>query len=199
MTPGIEKTMQSQNLRYRSNPSATVDIRIHRGYEPGLIGRVGELHGQYYAKAWRAGAPFEILITREFCSFIERYDPENDLVLSAHIGDVLVGSISIIGRNQNPDVAQLRFFLVDPLYHGLGVGKTLLSQALTWCKEQGFSQVFLWTVDNLPQSRGLYEKFGFQVVERCPDDRYTVHHDNLKILLVQSSTPCNQQARAAER
>ena len=104
-------------------------------------------------------------------------------MLSAHIDGVLVGSISILGQNPDPDGVQLRFFLVDPLYHGCGVGKALLSQALSWCRERGFSHIFLWTVDNLPQSRGLYEKFGFRVVERCPDDRYTLLHDNLKMAL----------------
>ncbi len=166
-----------------SQATTKVNIQIHRGYEPGLIGRVGELHGRYYAMAWGSGAPFEILVAREFCDFIECYDPEKDLVLSAHIDGVLVGSISILGQNPGADGVQLRFFLVDPSYHGYGVGKALLSQALSWCREEGVRRIFLWTVDNLPQSRGLYEKFGFRVVERCPDDRYTLLHDNLKMAL----------------
>jgi GNAT superfamily N-acetyltransferase len=164
-------------------PAVEPSIEIHRGYEPGLIGRVGELHGRYYAKAWGSGAPFELLVTREFCDFIEHYDPEKDLVLSAHSHGVLVGSISMIGRKPGPDGAQLRFFLVDPAYHGCGAGKALLHTALEWCRERRFRKIFLWTVDHLPQSRGLYEKAGFRVTERCPDDRYTVHRDNLKMEL----------------
>lgn len=164
-------------------PAMQTSIEIHRGYEPGLIGRVGELHGRYYATAWGSGAPFELLITREFCDFIEHYDPEKDLVLSAHIDGVLVGSISILGQNPGPDGVQLRFFIVDPVYHGRGAGKALLSTSLEWCRERRFHKIFLWTVDQLPQSRGLYEKAGFRVTERCPDDRYTVHRDNLKMEL----------------
>ena len=164
-------------------PTVQTGIEIHCGYEPGLVGRVSELHGRYYATAWGSGAPFEVLIAREFCDFIERYDLENDLVLSAHINGVLVGSISIIGRHPGPDGVQLRFFLVDPAYHGRGAGKALLSVALDWCRERGFGKIFLWTVDELPQSRGLYEKAGFRVTARCPDDRYTVQRDNLKMEL----------------
>ncbi|HWZ98403.1 MAG TPA: GNAT family N-acetyltransferase [Candidatus Dormibacteraeota bacterium] len=159
------------------------DLEIHRGYEPGLIGRVGELHGRYYAQAWGSGAPFELMMTREFCDFIEHYDPEKDLVLSAHIGGVMVGSISMLGRTAGADGVQLRFFLVDPAYQGHGAGKALFSAALEWCRERGFHKIFLWTVDHLPQSRGLYEKAGFRVTERCPDDRYTVLRDNLKMEL----------------
>jgi GNAT superfamily N-acetyltransferase len=165
------------------SPAGQASIEIRRGYEPGLIGRVSELHGRYYAEAWGSGAPFEMLIAREFSEFIEHYDPENDLVLSAHIGGVLAGSISMLGHNPGPDGVQLRFFIVDPPYHGLGAGKALLSAALDWCRERGFRKIFLWTVDGLVQSRGLYEKNGFRVTQRVPDDRYTVLRDNLKMEL----------------
>jgi GNAT superfamily N-acetyltransferase len=74
------------------------------------------------------------LVTREFCDFIEHHDQEKDLVLSAHIGGMLVGSISILGQNPGPDGVQLRFFIVDPAYHGRGAGKALLFTALEWCR-----------------------------------------------------------------
>jgi GNAT superfamily N-acetyltransferase len=73
--------------------------------------------------------------------------------------------------------------LVDPKFHGRGAGKILLHTALDWCRERGFRTIFLWTVDNLPQSRSLYEATGFRVTQRCKDDRYTVLHDNLKMEL----------------
>ncbi len=158
-------------------------IELHEGYEPGLIGRVIELHGRYYATAWGSGAPFEMLMGREFCDFIESYEPENDLVLSAQVSGEIIGSIAILGRNPGPDGVQLRFFIVDPAYHGQGAGKALLTQALDWCRRRGFLNVFLWTVDHLPQSRRLYEKAGFRITERCPDARYTVPRDNLKMNL----------------
>jgi GNAT superfamily N-acetyltransferase len=164
------------------NKETQSEPEIRAGYQPGLIGRVGELHGRYYSTAWGAGAPLELMMTREFCDFIEHYDSEKDLVLSAHIDRMLVGSISILGRNPGPDGVQLRFFLVDPEYHGRGLGKALLSTALEWCRGHGYRRIFLWTVD-LAQSRGLYEKAGFRVTERSRDDRYTVQCDNLKMEL----------------
>ena len=158
-------------------------VTIHRGYVPGLIGRVAELHGCYYAAAWGAGAPFEALIAREFGEFIEGYDDRHDLALSAFRDRRLIGSISVFGRRLLPEGAQLRFFIVDPACCGCGVGKALLAQALAWCREQRFPRVFLWTVDGLPASRRLYEKAGFRVTERVPDDRYTVVRDNLRLEL----------------
>lgn len=158
----------------------TEHLEIRRGYEPGLIGRVGELHGRYYAAAWGVSAPFEIMMTREFCDFIEHYDPQRDIVLSAYLDEVLIGSISILGRASTAD-AQLRFFLVDPKYQGRGAGKALLKAALEWCRKRKFRSVFLWTVDHLPESRHLYEKAGFRVTMRCADDRYTVPLESLKM------------------
>lgn len=158
-------------------------VVIRQGYEPGLIGRVAEWHGRYYAEAWGAGAPFEALIAREFGEFVEGYDARHDLLLSAHRDGRLIGSISLYGRRQLPEGAQLRFFIVDPACHGCGAGKALLAAALDWCREQRLARVFLWTVDGLPTSRRLYEQAGFRVTERVPDDRYTVVRDNLRLEL----------------
>lgn len=169
--------------REKKEPASGTEIEIRRGYEPGVIGRLVELHGRYYAVAWGSGAPFEILMARQLCDFIESYDSSKDLVLSAHVEGVLIGGICVLGGTPHPRAAQLRFFIVDAAYQGRGAGKALLLSALEWCREHGFPEVFLWTVDNLPQSRSLYEKTGFQVTERCPDDRYTVHRVNLKMEL----------------
>ncbi|HCR12278.1 GNAT family N-acetyltransferase [Solidesulfovibrio sp.] len=162
---------------------AAQGVALRPGYEPGIVGRVGELHGRYYAKAWGAGAPFEILATRDMCAFIEGYDPARDLMLGAYAGERLVGSVAVLGRSPDPDGAQLRFFIVDPDWHGRGVGKALLARALDWCRARGTARVFLWTVDGLAASRRLYEKAGFRIVAREPDDRYTVLRDNLKMVL----------------
>jgi GNAT superfamily N-acetyltransferase len=182
-----------------SAEASQADVTIRCGYEPGLLGRIGELHGRYYAAAWGAGASFEVLLLRDVCDFIEGYDPQWDLVLTAHIGEAVVGSLSVIGREHGPGGAQLRFFIVDPAYHGRGAGKALLARALAWCRERGFFKAFLWTVDGLPQSRTLYEKTGFQVVERCPDDRYTVHRDNLKMELILTGSGRDASCRIHKR
>jgi GNAT superfamily N-acetyltransferase len=164
-----------------SRNTTPAHVELRQGYEPGLIGRVGELHGRYYAAAWGVGAAFEIIMTRDLCDFIEQYDPDRDIVVSAHIEGVLIGSIAILGEKAGTETAQLRFFLVDPKYQGCGAGKSLLKIALAWCREHGYRKVFLWTVDHLPQSRQLYEKAGFRVTTECMDDRYSAPLKSLKM------------------
>jgi GNAT superfamily N-acetyltransferase len=159
-------------------------LTLHEGYEPGAVGRIVELHGRYYAGAWGAGAPFELLIAREVGEFLDGYDPSHDLLVTAHLDGAMVGSLAIVGRTKRPGWAQMRFVIVDPACHRRGAGKAMLSRGLSWCRKRGFTGVFLWTVDNLPESRNMYEKAGFRVVECCPDDRYTLPRDNLRMELV---------------
>lgn len=141
------------------------------------------MHGRYYAQAWGSGADFEIQIARDASGFVERYDSACDLILSALVDGEIVGCLSVLGAHPGPEGPQLRFFIVDPRHHGHGIGTALLTAALAWCRERGFRRAFLWTVDHLPQSRHLYEKAGFRIVERCRDDRYTVALENLKMVL----------------
>jgi GNAT superfamily N-acetyltransferase len=158
-------------------------LELRRGYSPGAIGWIAELHGRYYATEWGVGAPFEILIARELCDFVERYQPDRDLLLTAHLGEVTIGSLAVFGETASPESARLRFMIVDPQFHGRGAGRALLSAALDWCRTRGFASVFLWTVDRLPASRALYDRAGFRVVESTRDDRYSTPLDNLKMEL----------------
>jgi GNAT superfamily N-acetyltransferase len=163
--------------------SLSTGVEICHGYVPGLVGLVGGLHGSYYAKAWGVGAPFEIQMAREFCDFVEHFNPQQDLLLGACLNGEPIGSISVLGQKPKPEGVQLRFFIVDPKYHGHGTGTALLNEALSWCRKQGHRKAFLWTVDHLPLSRHLYEKAGFEITERCTDDRYTAPLENLKMEL----------------
>jgi len=176
MNPNAGKGQRDMN-------SQAGNVVLREGYEPGAVGRIVELHGRYYAGAWGAGAPFELLIAREVGAFLEGYDAAYDLLITAHLNGTMAGSLAIVGRTPRPGWAQLRFVIVDPACHRQGAGKAMLRRGLAWCRKRGFSGVFLWTVDNLPESRSMYEKAGFRVVECCPDDRYTLPRDNLRMEL----------------
>jgi GNAT superfamily N-acetyltransferase len=159
-------------------------IELREGYVPGAIGRIAELHGTYYSKVWGSGAAFEMLVARELSEFIERYDATSDLLLTAHIDHTMIGGLAMLGRNDEPG-ARLRWFIVDPKFHGRGAGKALLDRALKWARERRFPRVFLWTVEDLPASRGLYEKVGFQVTHTHAGTDYSLpqHHVRMELTL----------------
>jgi GNAT superfamily N-acetyltransferase len=64
--------------------------------------------------------------------------------------------------------AQLRWFLVEPRVRGMNIGRQLLKTLIGFCKERNYSNIFLWTVDELHAARKLYEEFGFSLTETLP-------------------------------
>ena len=158
--------------------SATIAIRT--GYLPGVIGRIGELHGRYYADAWGSGAAFEIQIVRALCVFFEE-DRGDRLFLTAHAGDRLIGSFAV--QETEPGRAQVRFVIVEPAYQGRRAGRAMFDAALDWCRDRGIVTLFLWTAEGLPASRTMYERAGFRVVERVHDARHSVPLTNLRMEL----------------
>lgn len=50
---------------------------------------------------------------------------------------------------------------VDPVARGLGLGKALLDQAITWGRGLGATQARLWVATANPEAAGLYRSRGF--------------------------------------
>jgi len=155
------------------------EAQFVEGYRPGYLGRIAELHGVYYAEAWGSGFEFEGMMAQELREFLHVYQAGRDLLLTAHLGGRLVGSIAVEGSHREQPGARLRWVIVEPAFHGRGIGKALLGRALDFCRAAGFGRVFLWTVEGLPESLGLYLKAGFRVIDRIPDARYSVPRVNL--------------------
>jgi GNAT superfamily N-acetyltransferase len=156
-----------------------MNIEYVEGYRPGNLGRIAEMHGVYYATAWGSGFEFEGMMAQEMHEFLEHYREGRDLLLTANVDGRVVGSIAVEGSQSERPGARLRWVIVEEAYHGRGIGKELLNRALAFCRSAGFDTVYLWTVEDLPQSRTLYERAGFEVISRLPDSRYSVPRVNL--------------------
>ena len=136
-------------------------MKIHRGYLPGCIGRIAELHAAYYAPTVGFGLPFEAKVASELAEFCLRYDEGRDGLWLALDGDRIHGSIAIDGSGHSSQGAHLRWFITSDESRGQGLGHALLEAALRFCEERGYRRVYLWTFDELHAARHLYEKFGF--------------------------------------
>ena len=51
---------------------------IIKGYRPGAIGRVAQLHGEYYHRHWGFGLFFEAKVATELAAFLSRCDETRD-------------------------------------------------------------------------------------------------------------------------
>ncbi|MBN1316574.1 MAG: GNAT family N-acetyltransferase [Anaerolineales bacterium] len=141
------------------------DIEIC-GYVPGAIGRVAELHGVYYHQHWNFGLYFEAKVASELSEFLSRMDPALDRFWVVRRDHRVEGSITIDGSENQKEGAHLRWFILSPEIHGLGIGDKLMREAIAFCREQGIDRIYLWTFQGLDAARRLYEKHGFQLTEQ---------------------------------
>jgi len=136
---------------------------IHKGYLPGSIGRIVELHARYYRELAGFGLPFESKVARELSEFCERQvDQRDGLWLALQDGNI-EGAIAIDGSRAGQEGAQLRWFIASDKMRGTGVGTALLTSAMEFCRARRYERVYLWTFDGLAAARHLYEKSGFRL------------------------------------
>lgn len=134
--------------------------RIAHGYRPGIIGRIAQMHAEYYAQHANFGQPFESLVAADMAELMGRLANPRNQVWAVLDAEQIVGSIAIDGEGENGE-ATLRCFILDPSAHGQGLGKRLLQEALDFCDGHRFPAVRLWTFKGLDVARKLYESAGF--------------------------------------
>lgn len=148
------------------------DLAIRAGYVAGIIGRVTELHAEYYGREWGFGAFFEAKVATEMSGFFERYDPDRDGTWSASADGRIQASITIDGLRAGGEGAHLRWFIASDAVRGTGIGARLMHQAMAFCRARGYPRVYLWTFRGLEPARRLYERAGFSLVESRAGTRW---------------------------
>jgi len=139
---------------------------IYKGYLPGAIGRIVDLHATYYRRKVDFGLAFESRVARELCDFCERYvDDRDGLWLALNQGRI-EGSIAIDGTRADESGAHLRWFICSDDARGSGIGTALLTSAIAFCRSKRYELISLWTFEGLAAARHLYEKFGFRLVHQ---------------------------------
>ena len=149
-----------------------MEYRLARGYVPGAIGRVTELHGRYYHEQWGFGQVFESMIATELAEFLGRYDEHRDGFWTASRDGRVEGSITVDGIHANREGAHLRWFIVSDALRGSGVGARLMHAAIEFCRERRYSRAYLWTFEGLDPARALYEKAGFKLTRSEPGETW---------------------------
>ena len=169
-------TVYAQALAGRRNGdrdrTAHPRARIRAGYTPAIIGRVTELHAEYYSNLVGFGAYFETKVAGGLAEFVTRLDKPGNEIWYAEHGGRIVGSISIDGEDLGENRAHLRWFIVDPAMRGTGLGRELISRAVAFCDDRKFAKTHLWTFKGLDAARHLYEAHGFQLGDEYLGDQW---------------------------
>jgi RimJ/RimL family protein N-acetyltransferase len=164
----------------QKNNVAQVELK---GYRPGAIGRITELHAVYYSQQWGLGLNFEAEIAAGLSAFLLKFDSTRDGFWTVVVNDKIVGSIAVEQSRAGDKSARLRWFIVASEYRGYGIGQLLLRQAIDFCQEAEVEQIYLWTFAGLTAARHLYDQFGFKLEEEHADNRWgnTVTHQKFKL------------------
>jgi len=163
-----------------NNPLTKWELR--HDLKPGDIGYLTYLHGILYAKEFGFDQTFEVYVAHELVEFVHAFNPYRDRIWLAEANGQIVGSIAIVRTSKVE--AQLRWYLVHPDYRGHGLGKSLIQEALKFCKERKYKSVFLWTTSELTTASYLYAQAGFRKTDvkshnvwgkYISEERYDLH------------------------
>lgn len=138
------------------------------GYQPGVVGGIARLHAHYYAKEAGFDQDFEIQVATELAEFVPRLKFRCNQLWSRWEKENVTASVAIDGETLGRGKGLLRWFIVHPSLHGMGIGSSLLNKALRFCDEHNMTQVELWSFAGFDAARELYEDNGFELAEERP-------------------------------
>jgi N-acetylglutamate synthase-like GNAT family acetyltransferase len=146
------------------------NISIRTYLKPGDLGYVIYRHGKLYAEEYNYGISFETYVGAGMYEFYKNYDPEIDRVwICEHYGNI-VGFVLLMHRENN--MAQLRYFYLEPGYRGIGLGKKLMQLYMNFLKEKNYQASYLWTTNELYAAASLYTRHGFKLTEEKKSDAF---------------------------
>lgn len=146
--------------------------RLAEGYQPGILGMCTLMHASFYARHAGFGAFFEAQVAAGMADFLQRLDHPRNNIWSAVAGERMLGCIVLDGEDLGRNAGHLRWFIVDDGCRGAGVGKALLTAALSFADAMMFDEIELWTFAGLDAARRLYESVDFKLVNEQPGARW---------------------------
>lgn len=134
------------------------DISIRTDVRSGDIGYITYMHGLIYKEEYGYSTAFEAYVAESFYEFLINYNPDKDHLWCAEHSGNIIGCIGIVGHGER---AQLRWFLINPYYRKIGLGKKLLDKVLDFAKSKKYKSIYLDTTDDLSRAIKMYTKAGF--------------------------------------
>lgn len=147
-------------------------IIIRNELKPGDLGQVAALHGKIYSEEHGFGLGFEAYVMESLLEFYRQYDPKKDRVWVLEDEVRMVGFLLLMRRPENQ--TQLRYFILEKKYRGMGLGRKLISEWMDFYHEMGYSGAYLYTTSGLDPAVHLYESVGFRKVSEKDSEDFGV-------------------------
>ncbi|MCB8814558.1 bifunctional helix-turn-helix transcriptional regulator/GNAT family N-acetyltransferase [Desulfosporosinus shakirovi] len=158
----IEGMQAIESALSRDSVSRNEKINLRYELMPGDVGQLIHLHGWIYAQECGYNHVFEGYVCKTLSNFFENYSPQKDRFWFAEVDGEMIGAIAIVGHSE--EKAQLRWFILHPKYRGIGLGNKLLNEAMQYCREKGYKNLFLVTTEDQKTAIKMYLKAGFRKV-----------------------------------
>ncbi|MGD8109241.1 GNAT family N-acetyltransferase [Vibrio sp. NTOU-M3] len=103
----------------------------------------------------------------EVLGMSKHYSPkQKSLYLVATLNGKIVGGCGLAPFNSSHKTCELKKLFLLPEGRGLGLGKQLSQQCLTFAKQQGFTHCYLDTLTSMKAAIKLYESLGFSHLDQ---------------------------------
>jgi GNAT superfamily N-acetyltransferase len=154
----VDAARTIQSLLNAKYASAAYTLRSHR---PGDMGWVTYRHGLLYWQEYRYDERFEALVAGIVSDFIKNLDAKREHCWIAERNGEILGTVFLCKKSNT--VAKLRLLLVEPSVRGLGIGKRLVNECVTFARKAGYKKMILWTQSELLAARDIYQHAGFHL------------------------------------
>lgn len=144
-----------------------------RPLQVGDIGWIAHRQGLLYAHEYGWDASFEALVAQIAAAYVQKFKPGRENAWIAERDGRVVGSVFVVQRSKW--VAQLRLLYVEPDARGLGLGKALTQECISFARAAGYRRLMLWTNDMLAAARHTYVAAGFVLTEE--ERHHSFGHD----------------------
>lgn len=150
------------------------EVRVRRADQPGDLGWVVMAHGETYHRQFGWDTDFEALVARIVADYAADHHPRTEAAWIAEVDGERAGCVFLVAGDA-PGVAKLRILLVAPEARGLGLGRLLVGECLSFARAAGYERVTLWTNDVLASARHIYEAVGFTLADE--ERHHSFGHD----------------------
>jgi peptidyl-dipeptidase Dcp len=150
-------------------PFKADDITIRTALRPGDIGYVTHMHGRIYYEEYHFCISFETYVAEGLNEFFQLYDPQNNRVWICEHDNRMVGFLLLMNRGT---AAQLRYFIIEKDYRGIGLGKKLMALYMDFLRQCKYETSFLWTTYELHAAAALYKMHGFVLTEEKKSEAF---------------------------
>lgn len=147
------------------------DISTRTELRPGDIGDILSMHGRLYYKEYGYTDRFEMYVAQSLAEFIEKYEPERNRIWVCEHNDRTIGTLVLLDRG---DAAQLRYYLLEPEYRGMGLGTKLMDSFMEFLRGCGYQSSYLWTTEQQLTAAKLYKRYGYQLTEEKPSTAFGI-------------------------